>query len=249
MATKGIPVDEQFLKDFLAKGGKAETPTGTPVSQQQVDEIAAAASKVQTATPADEKKSQLRNRVNARKHQAEAQAEDEQAAEIRRRKEQQRQEDEDETRRNAQAQTAFKVAQKTVDTALQPAKRLADRVSTVRTVGGIGALLLILMILLFAIVPANAQGDTRLKQLWYMLNGRSSLQGRQALQKPDPNASKALAQQELQTLGSVGNQFTVDLSSVVSSAANSAVNSATGGVVSFFEALGTDLENSYRNLP
>ena len=54
---------------------------------------------------------------------------------------------------------------------------LADRVGSVQTVGGIGLLIVILAILVFAVVQVNAAGDTRLKQFWYMLNGRAQLQG------------------------------------------------------------------------
>jgi Fe2+ transport system protein B len=55
---------------------------------------------------------------------------------------------------------------------------LVDRVSSFKTTGGIALLLVILMLLLFIVVRVNASGDTRLKQLWYMLNGRTALTGK-----------------------------------------------------------------------
>jgi hypothetical protein len=55
---------------------------------------------------------------------------------------------------------------------------LADKVGAMSTVGGIGLLVAILIFLLFVLVPVNSQGDTRLKLLWYMLNGKAVLQGR-----------------------------------------------------------------------
>jgi Fe2+ transport system protein B len=55
---------------------------------------------------------------------------------------------------------------------------LVDRVSSFKTTGGIALLLAILMLLLLIVVRVNSQGDTRLKQLWYMLNGRTSLTGK-----------------------------------------------------------------------
>lgn len=55
---------------------------------------------------------------------------------------------------------------------------LIDRVGALPTVGGIGILLLILFLLLFLVVRVNEAGDTRAKQLWYMLNGRASIRGR-----------------------------------------------------------------------
>lgn len=67
--------------------------------------------------------------------------------------------------------------QESVSNIRQGASSLADRVGSVQTAGGIGLLLVILLVLLFAIVRINASGDTRLKQFWYMLNGRATLQG------------------------------------------------------------------------
>ena len=56
-----------------------------------------------------------------------------------------------------------------------------DRVGALPTVGGIGLLLVILGVILFTVVKVNPQGDTRMKQLWYMLNGRATIQGRQTV--------------------------------------------------------------------
>jgi hypothetical protein len=57
-----------------------------------------------------------------------------------------------------------------------------DKVSSLRTLGGIGLLLAILIFLLFVVVQVNAAGDTRIKQIWYMLNGRAHLSGRQQIE-------------------------------------------------------------------
>jgi len=55
---------------------------------------------------------------------------------------------------------------------------ISDRAGAIRTVGGIGLLLAIIVLLLFIVVRVNSSGDTRLKQLWYMIAGRASLVGR-----------------------------------------------------------------------
>lgn len=73
------------------------------------------------------------------------------------------------------AQTAKNV-QENINDKLTPA---ANKIGSLRTVGGLGLLFTILFILLVAIVRVNSSGDTRLKQFWYMLNGRATLQGRQ----------------------------------------------------------------------
>ena len=45
------------------------------------------------------------------------------------------------------------------------------------TPGGIGLLLLVIFILLWALIPVDQQGYTRLQLLWFTLMGRTSLQG------------------------------------------------------------------------
>lgn len=72
------------------------------------------------------------------------------------------------------AKTASNI-QENVEAKLTPA---ANKIGSLRTVGGLGLLFTILFILLVAIVRVNSSGDTRLKQFWYMLNGRATLQGR-----------------------------------------------------------------------
>lgn len=61
------------------------------------------------------------------------------------------------------------------DSTIRP---LIDRVANLKTVGGIGLLIAILVFLNFVVIQVNANGDTRLKQFWYMLNGQAQIQGR-----------------------------------------------------------------------
>ncbi len=55
----------------------------------------------------------------------------------------------------------------------------AYKISNWNTPGGIGILVVLLVILSCTVVIVNANGDTRLKQFWYMLAGRAQLQGKQ----------------------------------------------------------------------
>lgn len=80
-------------------------------------------------------------------------------------------------RTRSQQEALGDALQSTASTVQQTTSDLAQRIGSVQTVGGIGLLLAILVLLLFAIVSVNSQGDTRLKQLWYMLNGRTTLAG------------------------------------------------------------------------
>jgi hypothetical protein len=66
-------------------------------------------------------------------------------------------------------------AQDTLHNVSNNAGMLADKVGALSTVGGVSLLVAILIFLLFVLVPVNAQGDTRLKLMWYMLNGKAML--------------------------------------------------------------------------
>jgi hypothetical protein len=69
----------------------------------------------------------------------------------------------------------------TADTARSSVNPMIDRLGSLPTVGGIGLLVGIIVLLLFTVVVVNSNGDTRLKQFWYMLNGRATIEGRQAI--------------------------------------------------------------------
>jgi hypothetical protein len=72
------------------------------------------------------------------------------------------------------------------DSAQAKVAPMTDKIASLPTTGGVGLLLAILVVILFTVVVVNASGDTRLKQFWYMLNGRATIIGRK---KPTPNVS------------------------------------------------------------
>jgi hypothetical protein len=53
-----------------------------------------------------------------------------------------------------------------------------NKIASLPTLGSIGLLLTFLLLLLFIVVNVDGKGTTRIKQIWYMLNGRASLIGR-----------------------------------------------------------------------
>lgn len=83
-------------------------------------------------------------------------------------------------------------ASRVVTSASESINPLIDKVGSLPTVGGIGLLVLILVILLFTVVQVNDQGDTRLKQLWYMLNGRATIKGRQTVEAAIPGTGNTI---------------------------------------------------------
>jgi hypothetical protein len=70
------------------------------------------------------------------------------------------------------------VNDKVVTPASNAALNVAGKVSSLPTVGSIGLLLVILIVLLFVVVNVDGKGTTRIKQLWYMLNGRAHITNR-----------------------------------------------------------------------
>jgi hypothetical protein len=183
MATKEkkqqpISVDEQFLKDFYEKGGKAtDLSSGKEVTDVDalLDSVADSGS---GSTPKQEelhKKAVARGAADTSKEDADkAQRE---AARIARLQEQ------EQAKRRGKAGKVYSAVSKGVqgnitDPLISKAGTAVDKVSSLQTLGGIGLLLAILIFLLFVVVQVNAAGDTRIKQFWYMLNGRAHLVGR-----------------------------------------------------------------------
>lgn len=171
MQTQNMTTDDKFLQDVVVARARVNTPP--PVTQPTPDDTTV----LEDSTP-DTKNSERVAKLQARaeKLQAANQArlDKEQAA----KDEEARNKQAEKEREDANAAQKFR---SDVDTTVQQVQSsvasLSDRIGSVQTVGGIGLLLLVLALLLFTIVQVNAQGDTRLKQFWYMLNGRATLQG------------------------------------------------------------------------
>jgi hypothetical protein len=70
------------------------------------------------------------------------------------------------------------VNEKVATPIVEKAKSAVEKVSSLPTVGSIGLLVTLLLVLLFVVVNVDGKGTTRLKQFWYMLNGRASIRGR-----------------------------------------------------------------------
>lgn len=175
-----LSVDDQFLKDFIAKGGKVEDEKGNAVDESNVDALLEEVAE-DGGTP---KQKALHGRA-MRKGIADTTKEDAEKAA----KEQARLERLREQELKKQRSTALNVASRAsgaiqsnvTDPIIAKAGATADKISSLRTVGGIGLLLAILIFLLFVVVQVNSAGDTRIKQFWYMINGRAKLIGRQLI--------------------------------------------------------------------
>lgn len=183
MATKEkkqqpVSVDEQFLKNFYEKGGKAvDLSSGKEVTD--VDALLdSVADSGDGTTPKQEelhKKAVARGTADTTKEEAaKAQKEADRIAHL---------QEQERKRKLGKAGKVYSAVSKEVqgnvtDPIISKAGNAVDKVSSLQTLGGIGLLLAILIFLLFVVVQVNSAGDTRIKQFWYMLNGRAHLVGR-----------------------------------------------------------------------
>lgn len=247
---KGITVDEKFLQEYLAKGGEAETPTGRKISSQNADEFLAevAGEDVKSAKPTH--KTPIKETPEER---IERTRQEQEARKAERLDAQRRQQEASLAQQKQQAAKTLsgQAANAIDDHVVEPGRRIADYVSSLQTVGGVGLLLVVLFILLFTVVQVNKKGDTRLKMLWYMLNGRATLQGRV---KPEAaSQSTTSSEQAASNVATSFSQLASDIGSVVETAASSAITNTvtqTGnGIADFIGTIGNDFNQAFRNLP
>lgn len=252
MAKQPLPVskDDEWLRRFLERGGSVATSGGTPIEasqiQQLLDATGGATTEEQATAPIPEpemsppqkaeiateeaRAERIRQQIAA--HDQAAASREEQAEVMR--EQQARATEERQRLENLQAarQTTSQ-ARQAIDRALSPAKQLADRVASAKTPGGNGFLLLIILIVLFAVVRVNAAGDTRLKQLWYSLNGRAALQGRETLTAGEQAVD--VFGQDIANLGAAAQALSVQ----ITNAENKAIESipVLGGIFDLFRNL------------
>jgi hypothetical protein len=190
-----LSVDDAFLKDFIAKGGKVEDDKGAAVDEGNVDALLEeVANKEGTPKQAAlHKKAVSQGTADTTKEDAEKKAKELARNDRLRQQELKKQRNK---ALNVYSKTSDAVQDNFTDPLISKAGNTVDRISSLKTVGGIGLLLVVLIFLLFVVVQVNSEGDTRIKQLWYMLNGRAKLIGRQ-LVGTGGNASSSTAPSSL----------------------------------------------------
>lgn len=193
---EAVSGDEQWLRDLIARNQNiriTDASSGEDVSPDEV--LAELADKQEEQKPNKDKElnaalqrgkqSALREKANLTKLQKRAEQLDAAADERKQRelkKEQEaeaerllREEEKAQGKRIQNVRSVTRNVNQALERNVQPA---LEKVGTLPTLGGIGLMVGILAVLLLIVVRVNAQGDTRLKQFWYMLNGRATLQGR-----------------------------------------------------------------------
>jgi hypothetical protein len=169
MQSETISIDEKFLRNFIGKGGKA-----TDVSSGQQISTQAEADEFLKQRVADQKTKKLQGATSEDESRTSRRAE--RLAYTDAEREQRRQERERQQQRAARQRgiRATEIAMESVNSGTQ---RLIDKIAAAPVPGGIGLLVAVIVLLLFVVVQVNAEGDTRLKMFWYMLNGRATLIG------------------------------------------------------------------------
>lgn len=164
-------ISETFLRNYLAGGGKVvDNESGDELDPENVDDFLKEVGGGEKEQPAARKemaaKAEKATQTDEEKAAAKQAAADEQARK------------EAEAKAAAKKKTITETVNNVSETVINGVQPLADRLGALSTVGGIGLLLVILTLLVFTVVQVNAQGDTRLKMLWAMVNGQVTLQGR-----------------------------------------------------------------------
>jgi hypothetical protein len=137
-----------------------------PKSDEQT--VASAARKAGDTTETAIQKAARKGNRSARKVADKNETDEEKAARLA----QEQAEDEAEQAR-LEAEANKSALQQALDTPGGIARRTSNWIASAPTPGGIGVLVLALLFFLWAIIPVNAAGDTRLKLLWYTLIGRT----------------------------------------------------------------------------
>jgi hypothetical protein len=157
---------EKDLKDLLAEEKLAKTAAEKKAEQKETE-----AADLTNNPPGDkEQEAQQKQAISDAEKAQQKQESNQKQAQL------------DVARRNKAAMSSTQRLINRANTAtapiLQRAGGVVDQVSASRTPGGIGFLVIILIFLVFVVVVVNQKGDTRIKQLWYLMLGRATLTGR-----------------------------------------------------------------------
>jgi len=181
-----IPQDDQYLQDFVTENSNGADDKarlsqvvseigGTSDDGGATDDDKAVQQFLQETDPTS-KRVQALKKIQAQEDKLQISTQRQQAIdEANAIKERQ---DLRDANRTATQQKLDTVNEKVATPIVEQAKTVVGKVSSLPTVGSIGLLVALLLILLFVVVNVDGKGTTRLKQLWYMLNGRASLRGR-----------------------------------------------------------------------
>jgi Fe2+ transport system protein B len=175
--------DTEFLKKRITQSAQPKEATTTTSSVTAVDETSQFLEDVTADSP--DVQSVVQKKLHKRALLADAH-DPQKAARLKEQQEQDDAQKELDEQERTQAEAIRSVTTRTISGVSDQTGAIADKVGTFPTYGGIGMLLMILIILLFTVVRVNEQGDTRLKQLWYMLNGRATIKGRQTVEAVIP---------------------------------------------------------------
>src|SRR6266480_5866491 len=184
--------DTEFLKKRIVQSTQPKEATVTTSGVTAVDETSQFLEDVTADSP--DVQSVMQKKLHKRALLADAH-DAQKAARLQEQQEKdaaQRELDEREERERTQARAIRDVTTRTISGVADQTGAIADKVGTFPTYGGIGMLIAILIILLFTVVRVNEQGDTRLKQLWYMLNGRATIKGRQTVEASIPGTGNTI---------------------------------------------------------
>jgi hypothetical protein len=180
--TKGnIHADEAFLAEFVKNGGKVETLDGSSLDEENLlNEVGKDHKSVTKKADELHKEVEKETKEDEKQQKETAKLEKKQAEEIKKAEEAAKRIKKQNISAGIKIASATK---KVTEPIIKQSSEVVNHLSKASTVGGIGLLLFILIFLLFIVVEVNTNGDTRIKQLWYMLVGRAKLKDKVQITK------------------------------------------------------------------
>lgn len=164
--------DTEWLKNYVSGSQTQQAPAPAKKEEDATQFLSNLTADVpQSTLPATTKQERLQKRAE-RMNAASADR-----LQKEKEKEEQDRLDAIEKKRQEDAQNLNARLQRGVSAVSSSVQPTIDKAGSLPTVGGIGLLLFILGVLMFLVVRVNNNGDTRAKQMWYMLTGRATLQG------------------------------------------------------------------------
>ena len=181
--------DSAWLKNLVNNPNIkiTDNDSGKDVSQNELKDIVEKDDKTPEDTTAQKKTEDLSKKVEDQKDKDATKEDRKKIAEQKKKESEEKQKLADQKRaaddaarkmkaRSNATQSLLSSVNDKIDEPLQKVGHAVDLFQAAKTPGGIGFLVILLIFLLWVVVRVDQAGNTRIKQFWYMLNGKANLE-------------------------------------------------------------------------
>jgi flagellar biosynthesis GTPase FlhF len=169
----GKEVTQNELKDIVEKDDKSPDDTA---AQKKTEDLSKKVEDQKDKDASKEERKKIAEQKKKEREEKQKLAEQKRAADEAARKMN--------ARRNA-AQNLLGTVNDKLDQPIEKVGHALDVFQAAKTPGGIGFLVILLIFLLWVVVRVDQAGNTRIKQFWYMLNGKANLEPSPAIGSRD----------------------------------------------------------------